>query len=82
MSYFSMKSRLKHVFLKQFDFKRTCGSYRCTFHILIASGKSTLDGYDIMANNQNVDTEYKWDFHLQNYTVKLYVGIGHKSRDA
>ena len=42
------------------------------FDNLITRGKSTLDGYDIMANNQNLYAEYEWHFHFRNLTVELY----------
>ena len=51
-----------------------------SFHNLIARGKSTLDGYDIMANNWNLYAEYEWHFHFRNLTVQLYSSrIGFKS---
>lgn len=40
----------------------------------IARGKSPMDGYDIMAYNQNLDSEYEWDLHFWNVTVELYYG--------
>ena len=55
------------------DIIRTCGFYRIIYINLIARGKSTLDGYDIMANNQNLYAAYEWHFHFQNLTVELYV---------
>ena len=36
--------------------------------------KYTLDGYNIMANNQNLYAEYEGDFHFQNVTIALYSG--------
>ena len=43
-----------------------------TFHNLLTRSKSTLDEYDIFANNQNFYAEYKWHFHFRDLTVELY----------
>ena len=34
-----------------------------SFDNLITRGESSLDGYDIMANNQNLYAEYEWHCH-------------------
>ena len=42
------------------------------FHNLVARAKSTLDGYDIMDNNQNPYEENEWDLYFWNHSVELY----------
>ena len=34
-----------------------------------------LDGYDIMAFNQNLYDKNEWDFYFRNHTVALYCGV-------
>ena len=53
----------------------TCGFYRSIyniFHNITAQGKYTLDGYDIIAFNQNLYGENEWDLYFRNHTVALY----------
>ena len=39
------------------------------FHNILAGGKFTLDGYDIMADNQNLYAAFDQDFHFRNHSV-------------
>ena len=41
------------------------------FHYLVARGKSNLDGYDIMAKNLNLHSEYEWGNPFLTLTVEL-----------
>lgn len=42
------------------------------FHSLTARGESNLDGFDIMVNYQNLDSEHEWNLHFQILTAELY----------
>ena len=43
-----------------------------SFDNLVTRGESTLDGYDVIADNQNLYAAYEWHFHFRNLTVELY----------
>lgn len=63
----------KHVFLKtRLISYRLLQVHLPSFHNLLARGESTSDSYAIMANNQDVNGEYEWNFHFQNLTLALY----------
>ena len=57
VQYFSMTLWIKHVFLKtrliSYGLVQLLQDHIPLFHNLITCGESTLDGYDIMANNEN-----------------------------
>ena len=67
-----MTSRIKLVFLKpsfSFWFLKLP---ILSLHNKTAGCKYTLDGYDIMAFNQNLDGKNEWDFYFRHRTVALY----------
>ena len=45
------------------------------FHNITARGKYTLDGYDMVAYNQNLYEEYHWDVHFRNCNVSAVFSL-------
>ena len=43
-----------------------CGFSMGLYHHVTAGGEYTLDGYEIMAFNQNLYGENEWDFYFWN----------------
>ena len=73
MQSFKMTSRIKLVFLKlsfSFWFLKLP---ILSLHNKTAACKYTLDGYDIMGFNQNLDGNNEWDFYFRHRTVALYI---------